>query len=93
EPEGVSVGVMDRPSKKQVDREHFLKVSQTQCQDGDLTRVAPAYRNLGTSGKSPGERLAAGWEEVSDLSDTQMCGLLPVRGWDNSLIRRPCQAE
>lgn len=23
-----------------------------------------------------------GWEKVSDLSDTQMCGLLPVRGYE-----------
>lgn len=40
-------------------------VSQTQCQDCDSATVASAPRteNLGTSGKSLGERLAAGLGE------------------------------
>lgn len=39
-----------------------IQVSQKQCQDSDLATVTPCagYRNLGTSGKSLGERLAAG---------------------------------
>lgn len=38
------------------------QVSQKQCQDSDLATAAPApcAENLGTSGKSLGERLAAG---------------------------------
>ncbi len=55
-----------------------------QCQDGDLATVTPAWctetlehlENPLASGWQPG------WEKVSDLSDTQMCGLLPVRGYE-----------
>lgn len=60
------------------------QVSRTQCQDSDLATVAPAapaetlehLENPLVSGWQPG------WEKVSDLSDTQMCGLLPVRGYE-----------
>lgn len=60
------------------------QVSQTQCQDGYLGTVAPVPRtetlehleNPLVSGWQPG------WEKVSDLSDTQMCGLLPVQGYE-----------
>lgn len=29
-----------------------------------------------------------GWEKVSDLSDTQMCGLLPVRGYEAGITHQ-----
>ncbi|KAG7496004.1 hypothetical protein JOB18_010387 [Solea senegalensis] len=60
------------------------QVSQTQCHNGDLGTAAPVpcgetlehLEDPSVSGWQPG------WEKMSDLSDTQMCGLLAVQVYE-----------